>query len=119
MLCFELVLQNWLVLGGWCQLGGLPLQVHGCGVGVRGEESCPGEAIRLLAGPEVRLSCGKVRGYRLGLLPEGNRKPEKACEQGRYKVRAGVSTCVCGLTFCLRISGARGWYWPSCLKILE
>lgn len=35
---------------------------------------------------EVRLSS---RGYRLGLLPEGNREPQKACEQER----AGVSTC--------------------------
>lgn len=53
-----------------------------------------------------------VRGYRLGLLPEGNREPQKACEQER----AGVSTCVWGHTLCLRISGARGWYWPSSLS---
>ena len=81
-----------------------------------GKVSCPREAIRLLAGPEVRLSSEKVRGYRLGLLPEGNREPQKACEQERYTVRAGVSTCIWGLTLCLRISGAKGWYWPSSLS---
>lgn len=57
-----------------------------------GEVSCPGEAIRLLAGPEVRLSSEKVRGYRLGLLPEAKGSPRKLVS--RRGTRSGLGSAL-------------------------